>query len=86
MADRIQGTVKFFNSAKGFGFVTPDVENPGNGPSQQKDVFIHVSALKEAGLDGLFDGDRVEFEIVQNKGKSAAGNVRLLDAKAGKAA
>ena len=58
------GAVKWFNAAKGFGFITPDL-----GPS---DVFVHVSALSAAGIDGLQPGDRVEFELTQS------GDGRLL--------
>ena len=51
---RQSGTVKFFNSAKGFGFITPD--------GASKDVFVHVSALEKAGIPHLNDGQRVTFE------------------------
>ena len=51
---RQTGTVKFFNSAKGFGFITPD--------GASKDVFVHVSALQQAGLSTLNDGQKVSFE------------------------
>lgn len=52
---RIKGTVKFFNSAKGFGFITPD--------GGSKDVFVHVSALETAGIRGLGEGDKVSFVL-----------------------
>ena len=58
------GAVKWFNTAKGFGFITPDL-----GPS---DVFVHVSALAAAGIERLDPGDRVEFELTQG------GDGRLL--------
>lgn len=58
------GAVKWFNAAKGFGFITPDL-----GPS---DVFVHVSALVDAGIATLQPGDRVEFELTQS------GDGRLL--------
>jgi len=48
------GTVKFFNSSKGYGFITPDEGG--------KDVFVHISAVQQSGLDGLADGQRVQFE------------------------
>ena len=67
----MQGTVKFFNPEKAFGFVTPD----GGG----KDVFLHVSALRAAGLQSVAEGQRIEFEAVRsNNGKGdQAENVRL---------
>jgi CspA family cold shock protein len=68
---RLNGTVKFFNHARGFGFITPD-----NG---EKDVFVHASALERAGVPQLNEGDKVSFEIEDDKrgrGKQAA-NVAL---------
>ena len=62
------GTVKFFNSAKGFGFIAPD----GGG----KDVFVHVSAVEQAGLRTLNEGQKVSYEIVTERGKQAAGNLQ----------
>ncbi|MCA1952436.1 MAG: cold-shock protein [Hyphomicrobiales bacterium] len=64
------GTVKWFNATKGFGFIQPD-----NGGT---DVFVHISAVERAGLRGLADGQKVEFEIVADRrtGKSAADNLR----------
>ena len=67
------GTVKFFNASKGFGFITPDEGG--------KDVFVHVTALKDAGLDSLADGQRVTFETepdARGKGPKAV-NLRLAD-------
>jgi len=63
------GTVKWFNTAKGFGFIQPD-----DGGA---DVFVHVSAVEQAGLSGLNEGDTVEFELEQDRrsGKLAAGNL-----------
>lgn len=71
------GTVKFFNSAKGFGFIAPH-----DGGS---DVFVHVSAVERAGLSGLNEGDEVAFEIERDRktGKAAAGDLQLLNAAAG---
>ncbi|KQR77393.1 putative cold-shock DNA-binding protein [Rhizobium sp. PP-F2F-G38] len=63
------GTVKFFNATKGFGFIAPD-----NGAS---DVFVHISAVERAGMRSLNEGQKVNFEIVQDRrsGKSAADNL-----------
>ena len=67
------GTVKWFNANKGFGFIEPD-----EGDS---DVFVHVTAVLESGLGSLDEGDRVSFELVENRGKMAAGNLSQADAK-----
>jgi CspA family cold shock protein len=66
------GTVKWFNSQKGFGFIQPDQGGP--------DVFVHVSAAERAGLRGLDEGQKVSFELVQDKrsGKSTADQLRTL--------
>lgn len=63
------GTVKWFNSTKGFGFIQPD-----NGG---QDVFVHISAVERAGLGTLVDGQKINFEIEQDRrsGKSSAGNL-----------
>ena len=64
---RISGTVKFFNGAKGFGFITPDEGG--------KDVFVHATAVEAAGMRALNEGDRVSFELEDDrkgKGKQAA--------------
>lgn len=63
------GTVKFFNSTKGFGFIQPEDGSP--------DVFVHISAVERAGLGTLNEGDKVSFEVVQDRrsGKSAADNL-----------
>lgn len=67
-----QGTVKFFNAQKGFGFIVQD----NGGP----DVFVHVSAVERAGLTGLVEGQKVSFDIQadQRSGKSAAANLQAL--------
>ena len=64
------GTVKWFNSQKGFGFIQPD-----NG---DKDVFVHISAVERAGMSTLSEGQKVSFEIVadQRSGKSCAENLQ----------
>ncbi len=64
---RTTGTVKWFNDAKGFGFITPD-----NG---EKDCFVHHTAIQGQGFKSLAEGERVEFEIVQNAKGPAAANV-----------
>ncbi|WP_420433698.1 cold-shock protein [Hyphobacterium sp.] len=65
------GTVKFFNSAKGFGFIQPE-----DGAS---DVFVHATALERAGIHSLTEGQKVTFDVVQDSrsGKSAADNVAI---------
>ena len=63
------GTVKWFNATKGYGFIEPD----GGG----KDVFIHISAVEKAGLSDLREGDKVSFEVVANRGKESAENLRV---------
>lgn len=64
------GTVKWFNSTKGFGFIQPD-----NGAT---DVFVHVSAVERAGMGSLVEGQKVSYEIVEDRrsGKSSADNLR----------
>jgi CspA family cold shock protein len=63
------GTVKWFNSTKGYGFIQPQ----GGG----KDVFVHISAVERAGLSSLNEGQNVEYELVEHRGKSAAENLKL---------
>ncbi len=63
------GTVKWFNATKGFGFIMP--QDGG------KDVFVHITAVQAAGLTGLNDGQKVSYEIVMERGKAAATNLRL---------
>ena len=66
------GTVKWFNSVKGYGFISPD--------DGSKDAFVHISAVERAGLPGLAEGQRVEFELHPGKnGKSSAENLVLVD-------
>ncbi len=64
------GTVKFFNSTKGFGFIAQD-----NG---QPDVFVHISAVERAGMSSLVEGQKVHFDVVQDRrnGKNAAENLQ----------
>ena len=63
------GTVKWFNATKGFGFIQPD----GGG----KDVFVHISAVEKAGLSDLREGAKVSFDVVANRGKESAENLRI---------
>jgi CspA family cold shock protein len=65
-----RGTVKWFNSQKGYGFIQPQ----GGGG---KDVFVHISAVERAGLSGLNEGQIVEYEEVADKGKTSAQNLKL---------
>jgi len=62
------GTVKFFNTTKGYGFIQPD--------DGGKDVFVHITAVQQAGLDGLNEGQKVSYELVTERGKTAAGNLK----------
>ena len=62
------GTVKWFNAQKGFGFIQPD--------SGGKDVFVHISAVERAGLQGLHEGQKIRYDIEDNRGKSAAVNLK----------
>ena len=63
------GTVKWFNPTKGYGFVQPQ----GGG----KDVFVHISAVERGGLSTLNEGAVIEYEIVANKGKESAENIKV---------
>ena len=63
------GTVKWFNPTKGFGFIQPDAGGA--------DVFVHITALEAAGLRSLNEGQKVEYELVTNKGRTSAGNLKL---------
>jgi CspA family cold shock protein len=68
-ADVATGTVKWFNSTKGFGFIQPD--------SGGKDVFVHISAVEKAGLSSLNEGAKVSYEEMENRGKTTAENLRV---------
>ena len=64
------GTVKWFNPTKGYGFIQPE--------SSGDDVFIHISALEKAGISNLTEGQRVSYEVVTERGKKAASDVKLV--------
>ena len=64
------GTVKWFNTTKGFGFIQPD--------SGGKDVFVHISAVQRAGLQGLDEGQKISYEEQTEKGRTAAVNLQPL--------
>jgi CspA family cold shock protein len=68
----IKGTVKWFNTQKGYGFIQPD---DGSG-----DVFVHISAVEQAGIGNLNEGQKVSFDVVPNRktGKSSAENLRAV--------
>ncbi len=63
------GTVKWFNATKGYGFIQPQ----GGG----KDVFVHISAVQKAGLTGLDEGQQIEYEIVSNRGRESAEELKV---------
>lgn len=66
------GTVKWFNSTKGFGFIAPE--------GGSKDVFVHISAVERAGLTGLADGQKVSFDLETSRdGRQSAANLALVD-------
>jgi CspA family cold shock protein len=64
------GTIKWFNTQKGYGFIQPD----GGG----KDVFVHISALERAGLSSLNEGQKIQYEIARDRGKESAANLTLV--------
>ena len=64
-----KGTVKWFNPTKGYGFIKPAVGD--------KDVFVHISAVERAGLTTLNENQTVEYDLVDNRGKSSAENLRV---------
>jgi cold shock protein len=68
-SDVASGTVKWFNGQKGYGFIAPDTGG--------KDVFVHISAVEKAGLDGLPDGAKVTYDVISDHGKESAGNLLL---------
>ena len=65
------GTVKWFNSTKGYEFIMPD--------DKSSDVFVNITALERAGLQSLNDGQKLSYELASNKGKVSAVNLKLMD-------
>ena len=66
------GTVKWFNTTKGYGFIKPD--------DNSKDLFVHISAFQKAGLRTLIEGQRVNYDLVEDRGKMAASNLQIVEA------
>lgn len=64
------GTVKWFNAQKGFGFIQPD--------DSSKDVFVHISAVERAGMSSLSEGQKLSYDIEQDRGKAAASNLKAV--------
>jgi cold shock protein len=64
------GTVKWFNAQKGYGFITPDEGG--------RDVFVHITAVERAGMDGLREGQKISYEIATQKGKESAVNLKAV--------
>jgi len=65
------GTVKWFNPTKGFGFIEPD----GGG----QDVFVHISAVEQAGMRTLNEGQKISYELATERGKTSAANLKAVD-------
>jgi len=74
VSHRKKGTVKWFNTAKGYGFIQPD--------DGDKDVFVHITAVETAGLNKLVENQVVEFDLQENKGRVGAVSLKLVDQKA----
>ncbi len=64
------GTVKWFNKRKGYGFITPD--------EGEQDVFVHISAVQQSGMRTLNEGDKISYELMTERGKTVAGNLKLV--------
>ena len=66
----LTGKVKWFNTQKGYGFITPD--------DGKKDIFIHISALEKSGINSLNENDKVSYDETRNNGKISAANIKIL--------
>jgi len=66
----MQGKVKWFNDQKGYGFIQPD--------DGGKDIFVHISAIEEAGMDSLQEGQKLSYDLKDNKGRQVATNLQEL--------
>ncbi|MDD3181458.1 MAG: cold-shock protein [Alphaproteobacteria bacterium] len=66
-----QGTVKWFNATKGYGFIQPEAGGP--------DVFVHISAVERAGLRELREGQKVGYELATERGKTSAANLQIIE-------
>ncbi|MFV0430900.1 MAG: cold-shock protein [Alphaproteobacteria bacterium] len=64
------GTVKWFNKVKGYGFIQPE--------DGSQDIFVHISEVQKAGLQSLEENQAVEYEVVESRGKAAAGDIKAL--------
>lgn len=64
------GTVKWFNTTKGYGFIAPE--------GGEKDVFVHITALEEAGLKSIDEGQKVSYEVTENRGKECATEIKVV--------
>jgi len=69
--EKFSGKVKWFNSTKGYGFITPD--------SGEKDVFVHISSLEKAGIKNLSEGQKVNYTLTTRKGKESVDFIELAD-------
>ncbi len=65
------GTVKWFNNRKGYGFITPD--------EGEQDIFVHISAVQKAGLRTLKEGAKISYELMSEKGKTVAGDLKVVE-------
>jgi cold shock protein len=74
----VTGTVKWFNSSKGYGFIEADDKIPGKNQRNNNDVFVHYSAIQQEGYKNLAEGQRVEFEISQGAKGWQAENVTVI--------
>ena len=65
------GTVKWFNGTKGYGFIAPE--------DGQKDVFVHISAVEKANINSLNEGQKLEYELAENNGKTSAVDLKIVE-------